>query len=473
MPNVTAEPRLMNDGRSVTYFVDSIGTTSTTYTYPSSQDGIEVRNQGIWNITVTVNGTGYTIAPGQSQLLVASLSSFSIVSSSGTQQFAAGTWKTVVVLGQSTADIAAASRINAMSVDPAGRLILDAITKSQRDESQLDIVCIGDSLLATETFYDELSPKLKNILGDGGIGYVALNNTMTVKEGMSFSNGTGSQQTVVQFSTDTDAIYNPSLYSLLFTGATNSIVSLDDKLHEFDSATAVYLKKPSGGTFNFRDQLLPTNGNIVVDTSAATKAIGFTIRTGWPKNTKSNKLQAVVNGDVQLMGVILRRGTTGVVLHRVAQPSIKLNQVAKLDSASYTAFLQQLNGKIFIVNLGMNDSGDSAATYEANMRILLDRIRAANPRAGIMLLKMNETSDSAKNATLETYRNKIDILAKEYNAVVSDERLALGSYAQAAAAGLMKDSTHPNTVAAPLRANLHFNTLGGSALANIGKALSG
>jgi hypothetical protein len=91
MPNVTAIPKGMSNGDIVTDFVDSVETTSRTYTYPTQQSSIVVKNNGKSNITLTVNATPYVIQPNQSQKVVADFTSFSIVSASGVQHFEATT----------------------------------------------------------------------------------------------------------------------------------------------------------------------------------------------------------------------------------------------------------------------------------------------------------------------------------------------------------------------------------------------
>lgn len=92
MPAVTAPPRVMQGGEAVAQFTDSVGTTSTIFTYPTTQEGLTVRNEGSAAITVTVNATNYTLQPGTSQTLGAVFSSFAIVSASGSQQFTASAW---------------------------------------------------------------------------------------------------------------------------------------------------------------------------------------------------------------------------------------------------------------------------------------------------------------------------------------------------------------------------------------------
>lgn len=89
MPLVTAIPRQMQNGQVITHFVDSVGTSSVTYTYPKSQEWIALRNDGTKAIAVTVGGTSQTLQPGERWKKTADLTTFDIVSTSGVQAFEA------------------------------------------------------------------------------------------------------------------------------------------------------------------------------------------------------------------------------------------------------------------------------------------------------------------------------------------------------------------------------------------------
>lgn len=92
MPKVNAPVRLMQSGEAITQFTDTASTTATTFTYPNQQEALNVTNKGVATITLTVNGTIYTIQPGQNQSVSAQLSAFTVSSASGTQQFDAMAW---------------------------------------------------------------------------------------------------------------------------------------------------------------------------------------------------------------------------------------------------------------------------------------------------------------------------------------------------------------------------------------------
>lgn len=89
MPIVTATPRGMSTGESVTEFLDTVGTSLTTYTFQNTQEKLRVSNESGGGIQVIVNGITATLLSTEAKEFYGSISSFSIVSTSGVQSFRA------------------------------------------------------------------------------------------------------------------------------------------------------------------------------------------------------------------------------------------------------------------------------------------------------------------------------------------------------------------------------------------------
>jgi YD repeat-containing protein len=87
VPLVTARPIGQSNGDIVTEFTDVADTGVTTWTYPTKQNSLTFDNDGEQLITVTVNGTGYAVNPGQSRTINAAFTSFTTQSASKTQEF--------------------------------------------------------------------------------------------------------------------------------------------------------------------------------------------------------------------------------------------------------------------------------------------------------------------------------------------------------------------------------------------------
>lgn len=93
MPVVTAPSRSSQNGEVVTSFTDSVGTTSTTYTYNTSQEGLTIVNNGSALLTVTINGVAHSVSPFTNYSEQSSFSSFAIVATSGNQAFIATSYR--------------------------------------------------------------------------------------------------------------------------------------------------------------------------------------------------------------------------------------------------------------------------------------------------------------------------------------------------------------------------------------------
>lgn len=353
---------------------------------------------------------------------------------------------------------------------------LYAVSYAKREGKQLNVVCATDSLTAGAGGtgpVDFLRPKLQAVLGDGGVGFVAANNSAVVAEGGSLGVSGATQKTNATFDPSTDDKYCPNLYSMVFTG-TGGYANISDKTHIFTNAKVIYLQQPGGGTFKWGDAAYAA-GRMDINTDGA-KEVKIVEHTGTFPALLGNTVQVgSVAGPVQVMGVDLRNGTSGVRVHRLAQGGTQTRQVAQLDGAMYTAVLKSMGCDLFILNTGMNDSGTSAypaSTVDTDIRTILAWVRAANPNAAILLVMPNETADPNRNNLLETYRLKMMKIALDFDALVFDTRWVIGNYAQAQANGYMHDSIHPHpTKANPVIGSALFDFIGGERLADIESVL--
>lgn len=358
---------------------------------------------------------------------------------------------------------ATAAYVRSMYQNSASRRLVYNVMSARREARQVNYVFALDSLsqgAGGTSPVDFFRPRVQNRLGDGGIGFVAYNTSHVAFEQMPFGAGGASQKNNTTFDAATYK-FDPNLYHLDYTAAVNAIMTLEDKFHIFDSAKCFYVKKPLGGTFNWRDAAAPTVGVVSVDTAAAVESLGIAVRNGFTPQLW-NKVQAVVNGDVRLIGADLQRGTTGARVHRVAQGGSQLAQVAQLDGPSYTAFLQSIGCDCYVLNAGMNDAPSGlASAYDTNIRKVLGWVRSANPNAAIVLMQMNYTADSTKNAKLEEYRRILLNIADDMDCMVHDNQAVIDNYVRANAAGLMVDTTHPNSIANEMIGDSLFQMLGG------------
>lgn len=458
--------RMLEDGSIFTSYQGTAWNQIQTYYFTETQDGIYVKNIG--QNPLTINGNVMQV--GQF-INFTNIAQFTAVAD-GRESFEVQAWSGGPVNSATEA-------IKTLYSTAAGKKWLDNVAENQRDGKATNIVCAIDSLTASNSYLDSARDLLQNYMGNGGLGFVGFGNAAILKEGMQWGRfgaaGGVVESTNANFNpaVGDDTTFDPNLYHVGHPATiAGSWADVTFKGTSLDTVTLMYLKQPLGGSLTFKDGGSVTDVR-TIQTVNATKAVGFETRPGW--NTLPNQVMRVsfeASKISQAIGFNLQLGTGGVRMHRVAQPGSKVSQLAALDAVSYQAFLQNIGCDLYILLAGMNDApGDNATVYEANMRKVLDNVKAANPKAAILLLAINETDTPSKNVVLQTYIDTYQKLAADYGAMIWDERLVLGSYAQALAAGLMADGTHPNVTGSSMRAESIVKFLGGTALADIRKAL--
>lgn len=90
MPNIVDIQRSYQDGTKITQSDMVVGTTATTYTYPTPQDNFELWNKGFVNLTLTVGTySNQTVTPGQKWKNDTPFTTFTISAASGHCEFLA------------------------------------------------------------------------------------------------------------------------------------------------------------------------------------------------------------------------------------------------------------------------------------------------------------------------------------------------------------------------------------------------
>lgn len=87
MPAVTGNSRYDENGQLITDFIDSVGTTSVTYTFATTYTSLYIRNDSDVSLTVTVNGSPTVIARLTDATITADYNAYSIVSADGVREF--------------------------------------------------------------------------------------------------------------------------------------------------------------------------------------------------------------------------------------------------------------------------------------------------------------------------------------------------------------------------------------------------
>lgn len=119
MTYVKVDPVTQEDGQALTRYYGTATTTSTTYTYKVSQDNVSIRNMGTQDITVTVNSVP-TIINQNRLALFTNVTSFSVVSSQGKQDFMAESWASWTASGSTTSSTPSTTSTTSNKFVPVG-----------------------------------------------------------------------------------------------------------------------------------------------------------------------------------------------------------------------------------------------------------------------------------------------------------------------------------------------------------------
>jgi hypothetical protein len=87
MPLINAQPRDMQDGTRITYFSDTVGTTSTTYTFQTEQEAVTLKNKGSKDLNYTIGSYTGTLGQGEFVKVIGVFTSLVLSSAQGTQRF--------------------------------------------------------------------------------------------------------------------------------------------------------------------------------------------------------------------------------------------------------------------------------------------------------------------------------------------------------------------------------------------------
>lgn len=355
---------------------------------------------------------------------------------------------------------------------------LNDVSAAKRNGTSLSYVCEGDSLTANQTsFMIPFRKLLWETFGYGGLGYVPFNTAAVAAEFNNSINGFGlsghSSHTNTNYDTGTDDVYDPTLYAISYA-ATGTMTFRND-LYPFDTADLYYLIQPSGGTVKFGSGLNSTTlaDRIVIDTNGAAKSIAKATYSKFGPTFGGNLMQAGVSpGPARLFGVDIKSGSTGIRVHRIAQGGTKVSQIAAQNGPEYTNFRKLLGMNGYMLNIGMNDTADTPDVFETNVRTILTRVRAANPVVSITIVLMNDTNDPVKNAKLDAFRQKLDLIKRDYYADIFDTRMVIGSFDKANARGYMQDGTHYGLTAGEMIAKALFKRIGGYGLRSVDAILT-
>lgn len=466
--------------------------TSVSFTLTASPNALTSRNGGALfpsGSTGFVFNTGPTTSvsatPANLSALVAGLSgcsttgnvwspsSSNCVSPTGSGA-ALGTlnqWGALQLLGTSTPFSANSGSLlfasNPMTTYPSlqGQRIIHGMN-SPITSSHFNIVVIGDSTLAANGETDKgngpvaqfmltLKQRGFNIAGTGIVPVTRAISPNGTLSGSGFNSGFSWSGSLAGASIIGD--FGPGVAGTGGTGVVVQLISANSLTWRVPS----YLSTIGGDEVEVMGETNASTGNCTVTVdgtttlsttvggSSASPAVFFTILPIPGSGTKTLHSTVGVSGTCAIYGAGIRSSLPGVEVHNLAVNSTTSSQWAATP-ATGLAFVQALNPVSNVTALGINDiaicgTTCTATTYQTNLTNIINTLQTANPFVTILLFDENNTADPPSSTLSKTQVIAIEKqLAATFGVQYVSTSETWGTYAQAAAQGLMFDTRHPN-----------------------------
>lgn len=299
-----------------------------------------------------------------------------------------------------------------------------------------------DSLTAGsgDTWRKFFVEKVRGRYGDGGPGYAAFTPTAASDQGATLTL-TGLTDFNID-SADGKLSVDGLGASTAAGGGTAAMTWLPPG--KWAQARIYFLKQPGGGTMRCGNKsdaaaVLPT-----IDTAAAGLGLGHVDVAVGTGVEGRNFGCSNITGKVTLFGALVTL-KPGLAMASWAVVGRSLLQVAAQDSALRRAWFAELKPHSYFINAGTNDDYYDGPVFDRYLRTVIGDIRAASPSTRVYIVQPNETFISRDpNSRFFPFAASRVAVATDFLTGYIDNRIVLGSYEQALAAGYMADNTHLN-----------------------------
>ena len=251
----------------------------------------------------------------------------------------------------------------------------------------------GDSPITNDGITGTVRLLLQQQFGDSGHGFILIDRPWAWygHQGINFTSGGG---------WNSDSLMNPQVRDGQFglggvafhaNGAGKyakySTVEEGENGKNFSKVDVYYLTQPGGGQFSVsvNDEISET-----VSTSSESVQSGF-FSVKAPNEGENSFAIRTSNGSVRLFGAVLENESPGVVYDSLGVNGAFAGLLATvMNQQHWTEQLQHRKPNLVILNYGTNESqfasDDQMARYEKELRLVVDRVRAALPRASILIV---------------------------------------------------------------------------------------
>ncbi|PRP96474.1 GDSL-like Lipase/Acylhydrolase [Enhygromyxa salina] len=272
---------------------------------------------------------------------------------------------------------------------------LSALAAGTDDDGKVRVLVYGASHTQADIYPGYFRAYLQSRFGDGGQGFVSLNrvNKWYRYQDWSIEETRGWKSEYAQ----RQSSRKDGFYGLL--GASGSSDSKRDNTkivprHELAVASEYelyYLAQPGGGSLRlFADgKKIATVDTGKQDGKSVTKpAAGYYAFT-LDEGPHEIEVRVVGDGEVRLFGLDMERASSGVVIDTLGISGTRAANMLHWDQDVWTSNIQRRDPDLYTLFYGTNEATDenqSMASYRANLREVLTRLRAAAPEASCLII---------------------------------------------------------------------------------------
>jgi hypothetical protein len=314
--------------------------------------------------------------------------------------------------------------------DPSGHALdtfYDKLSRAEKKEPRAvaRILYYGDSIVGSDLVTAKLRRLYQGRFGDAGHGYAMLANAWPGWFHLGVVRSASAEWKVSRILGPyaADSIYGlggvsfkaekPGVWAKFATAESGEIGL---SVSRFDLE---YLAQPEGG-----DLSLLVDGNATDVLHTAADAIAVTRHTvKVPDGAHSLEIRSVGDRPVRAFGIRMERDVPGVSLSALGITGARARFLDKNDEAAWTASLRGAEPDLVILAFGSNETTDGMmyplVEYEASLRALMKRMRAALPTASLMLVGPPDMA--TENTGTGHTRPTLPVLVKIQRKVAGEE----------------------------------------------------
>ncbi len=347
-----------------------------------------------------------------------------------------------------------------------------AKTKGKQPGAVTRIMHYGDSVLTSDFISGTMRRKMQAEFGDAGHGFLLMANPWEwyYHNDVTHAAGEGWSSSRIVGPLTKDGMYG--LGGVTFTGQPGATASFGTsagastfgkKVSRFD---VYYLETPAGGEVEVKVasaglvERFSTKGEAKVS-----RVKSFTVPDGEAKFQLK-----VVSGTPRMYGVALERDNAGVVYDAIGINGARAELWNGMDGAHWGEQMALRKPALVVLQFGTNESEAPgiAANYEATLRAVVEKLKAAAPHASILIAAPLDRAENTDNGMrtkpvikklVAAQRN----VAKDTNVAFWNTFEAMGGEGSMAAwvkKGLAGgDLTHPSPQGAELIGDLLYKSL--------------